>query len=143
MRGQRPTPHELHVEVMRTAANSPAEGILRLLAFYAGHHLTVDQIARSVLVPPGHVEELLFHLHARGHVEQHSVGGATTYSARPDALEHYLWTGDDADRAATPTPAPAPAPVPEAPREGAPAAGPDPAGDARLAGDGDATPHAF
>ena len=75
---------------MRAAANSPAKGILRLLAFYAGHHLTADQIARSVLVPPGRVEELLSHLHARGHVEQHSAGGATTYSARPDALEHYL-----------------------------------------------------
>ena len=70
MRGQRPTQHELHVEVLQTAANSPAKGILRLLAFYTheGHNLTVDQIARSVLVPPGHVEELLFHLHARGHV---------------------------------------------------------------------------
>jgi len=140
MRGQLPTQHELNVAVMRAAANSPAKGILRMLAFYAGHHLTVDQIARSVLVPPGRVEVLLGHLHAYGHVEQHSASGATTYSARPDALEHYLTTHDDADRAATPTPAPAPAPVAEPPREGAPAAGPDPTGDARLAGDGDATP---
>ena len=113
------TQHELHVEVMRAAANSPAKGILRLLAFYAGHHLTTDQIARSVLVPPGRVEVLLGHLHAYGHVDQHSASGATTYSARPDALERYLTSSDDADRAATPTPAPAPAPVAEAPREGA------------------------
>ena len=86
MRGQLPTQHELNVAVMRAAANSPAKGILRMLAFYAGHHLTVDQIARSVLVPPGRVEVLLGHLHAYGHVEQHSASGATTYSARPDAL---------------------------------------------------------
>ena len=136
MRGQGRTEEELHVEVQRAAANSPARGILRLLAFYtrARQHQTVEQIARSVLVPPGRVEELLGHLHAYGHVEQHSAGGVTTYSALPDALEHYLTTRDDADRVATPTPAPAPAPVAEAPHEGAPAAGPDPADDARLAG---------
>ena len=133
MRGQLPTQHELNVAVMRAAANSPAKGILRLLAFYAraGHHQTAEQIARSVLVPPGRVEELLGHLHACGHIAEHSAGGVTTYSARPDALERYLTSRDDADRAATPTPAPAPAPVPEAPHEGAPAAGPDPTGDAR------------
>ena len=142
MWGQGPTQHVLHVEVMRVAANSPAKGILRLLAFYtrAGHNQTVDQIARSVNVPPGRVEELLGRLHACGHIAEHSAGGVTTYSARPDALERYLTSSDDADRAATPTPAPAPAPVPEAPHEGAPAAGPDRTGDARLAGDGDATP---
>jgi len=142
MRDQEPTQHVLHVEVMRIAANSPAKGILRLLVFYtrAGHNQTVDQIARSVNVPPGRVEELLGRLHACGRIAEHSAGGVTTYSARPDALERYLTSRDDADRAATPTPAPAPAPVAEAPREGAPAAGPDPTGDARLAGDGDATP---
>ena len=115
MRGQGRTEEELHVEVQRAAANSPARGILRLLAFYtrARQHQTVEQIARSVLVPPGRVEELLGHLHAYGHVEQHSAGGVTTYSALPDALEHYLTTRDDADRVATPTPAPAPAPVAE------------------------------
>ena len=115
MRGQGRTEEELHVEVQRAAANSPARGILRLLAFYtrARQHQTVEQIARSVLVPPGHVEELLCHLHVYGYVEQHSTGGVTTYSARPDALERYLTSRDDADRAATPTPAPAPAPVAE------------------------------
>ncbi|CAH0370311.1 unnamed protein product [Pelagomonas calceolata] len=111
MRAQLPTQHELNVEVMRAAANSPAKGILRMLAFYAGHHLTVDQIARSVLVPPGHVEELLYHLYSYGHVAEHSAGGVTTYSARSDALERYLTSRDDADRAATPTPALAPAPA--------------------------------
>ena len=119
MRGQLPTQHELNVAVMRAAANSPAKGILRLLAFYAGHHLTTDQIARSVLVPPGRVEELLDRLQSNGHIAEHSASGVTTYSARPDALERYLTSRDDADRAATPTPAPAPAPVAEAPREGA------------------------
>ena len=105
MRDQRPTQHELHVEVQRVAANSPAKGILCLLAWYTrvGSHLTVDQIARSVLVPPGPVEELLCHLELNGHIAQHSASGATTYSALPDALEHYLRWGH-ADRAATPTP---------------------------------------
>ena len=141
MRGQGRTQHELHVEVMRAAANSPAKGILRLLAFYtrAGHNQTVDQIVRSVNVPPGRVEELLDRLQSNGHVVQHSASGATTYSVQRDVLEFYLPTRDDADRAATPTPAPAPAPVAEAPREGAPAAGPDPTGNARLAGDDGAT----
>ena len=123
MRDQGRTKEEFHVRVLRVAANSPAKGILCLLAGYAkvGYALTVDHIAQFALMPPGRVEVLLGHLHANGHVEQHSAGGVTTYSARPDALARYLTSRDDADRAATPTPAPAPAPVAEAPHEGAPA----------------------
>ena len=92
MRDQGRTKEEFHVRVLRVAANSPAKGILCLLAGYAkvGYALTVDHIAQFALMPPGRVEVLLGHLHARGHVEQHSAGGVTTYSARPDALVHYL-----------------------------------------------------
>jgi len=88
MRAQGRTEEELHVEVQRAAAKSPAKGILRLLAGYTkvGYALTFDQIARSVLVPPGRVEELLDRLQSNGHVVQHSASGATTYSVQRDVL---------------------------------------------------------
>ena len=54
MRDQGRTQREFHVDVLRAAANSPAKGILRLLAGYAkvGYALTVDHIAQFARYGP-------------------------------------------------------------------------------------------